>query len=1026
MTTSTGSSTRSALTEQRLDAAGDTVLPPDAPPSAPRQPAIRDMSSDSTDARKASLRAWHGTSGDERAPPGLPHRSQGDGGVTADRNQRTPDSATTRTTPSSVNLTSAVSLARPVTVEPPSGRAPLSAPTPSTPSTPSTPPTPSTPSARPLLIGATQTELKQLLATYDTKTLSNMTHLSRSNDADEQNQAKLATDLKMSLKGYPPEVQEFEQSVNALQAQINTLPRAEHQAYAGALATIDVAFRDSKDADGRRRADEQLSQLSDALLDRATIAENDPVERALGVFNRPVGAGYLTGLGDQQQLSALGRLRAGFVAAATPAARERYFSLAAELKNDLQHKVGTAIDQHTTQEASKWAAANGEVNRIIHEADMLTNDPGKRYELIGRQLYSTNPGSGRDELADRRLLAFTQRMRDDPSLHGKLVNWSVEAGRKLNAHGVDAQKNYLDILNNLPPAGPDYVRDLADRYNAVLHDTSYKDYSVTPRVRAEKLAEQVFEGATRFLLGLTPFAPVTAALDPHSSLSPNTRLGIDLASGLLGFLAGGGEAAFGERLAAKEAGAVFKAASGEHLPERPITTGDKGAPLPAAPAIQSGQAGVQSTRPAAHAAAQGLSVDVAVAEASQRISGTKASLPDSYAVQPEADSLKAAMGWKNVLIDNNGQHYISSGGKTYPARFDMDNNTWRVYQPENAYRPQYPVRLNAQGDWEVHSDVGLKGGMDPNPLPPPGVQQAQPFEQTFRVSTATGTPPSANMLQTLNPASWHSEANGWLDNPAFTHPYQTAFDHLPANQQQALRNWTYLDISETYSTDSDYDDVNYELNQQLRDRSYESDTATRAQALQTALGRLPRPEGDSRLLRIAEVPADYARQFKAGDYVTNSPAFMSAASDNEYARANLADNDYVADPQGAFALYDIQSKSATPFIHRVTTLAPGEHEWLFRPNTVFRVDEIATATSQDGTQTPRIGIRLTEVPINEATFAKNIYTGKEELVYPPGTTPAYTTLQPTRVPPAPPTQPNPHEPAPPTHGDPNQPGPSKP
>ncbi|HEX3638110.1 MAG TPA: hypothetical protein VHV99_22045, partial [Paraburkholderia sp.] len=619
MTTSTGSATSAALTEQRLDAASDTVLPPDTPQSARRPPPIRDTSSDSTDTGKASLRDRHGTSGDERVPPGSPQRSQGDGGVTADRNQRTPDSATTRTTPSSVNLASAVSLARPVTVEPPSGRAAFSAPTPSTPSIPSTP------SARPVLIGATQTELKQLLAAYDTKTLPNMTHLSTSNDADEQNQAKLATDLNMSLKGYPPEVQQFEQTINDMQAQISTLPQAEHQAYAGALATLDVAFRDSKDADGRRRADEQLSKLSDALIDRATIAENDPVERALGVFNRPVGAGYLTDLGDRQQLSALGRLRAGFVTAATPAVRERYFALAAELKHNLQHKVGTAIDQHTTQESSKWAAANGEVNRIIHEADMLTNDPGKRYELIGRQLYSTNPGSGRDELADRRLLAFTQRMRDDPSLHGKLVNWSVEAGRKLNAAGVDGPKSYLDILNNLPPAGPDYVRDLADQYNAVLHDTSYKDYSITPRARGEKLAEQVFEGATRFLLGLTPFAPVTAALDPHSSLSPDTRLGIDLAAGLLGLFAGGGEAAFGERLAAKEAGAVFKAASGEHLPERPITTGDKGAPLPAAPAIQSGQAGVQSARPAAQAAEQGLSVDAAVVEASQRISGTKAS-----------------------------------------------------------------------------------------------------------------------------------------------------------------------------------------------------------------------------------------------------------------------------------------------------------------------------------------------------------------------------------------------------------------
>jgi hypothetical protein len=59
------------------------------------------------------------------------------------------------------------------------------------------------------------------------------------------------------------------------------------------------------------------------------------------------------------------------------------------------------------------------------------------------------------------------------------------------------------------------------------------------------------------------------------------------------------------------------------------------------------------------------------------------------------------------------------------------------------------------------------------------------------------------------------------------------------------------------------------------------------------------------------------------------------------------------------------------------------------------------ATSQDAALTPRIGMHLTEVPINEPTFAKNIYTGEEELVYPQGETPAYTTLQPVSFTPPP-------------------------
>jgi hypothetical protein len=985
MTTSTGSPASVTTTEQRRDPPGDTIPPPDALPSVQRQPAIHDTSSNSTNASDASISNRYSMSDNERVPPWSSQRSAPRGSVTAGQHQRAVDSAAPASTQSSAAQTSSAT---------------LTGTTMGTPSVAQTAPpaqtVPPASSARPLLIGVTQAELKHLLDAYDTKTLSNWNRLSRNNDENEQNMARLGKDLGQSLTGYPSVVQQYEQRVNDMQAQLSMLPPTEHEAYAGALATLDVAVRNSKDAATLQRADEQLSKLGNALFDRAATAGNDPVERALSVFNRPVGAGYLTQLGDLQQLSALKRLGAGFVTAATPAARERYFTLAADVKNNLQRRIGAAIDRHTTQEAGKWAAANAEVDRIVHEADMFTNAPGKRYELIGRQLFSINPGSGRDDFADRRLLAFTQRMHDDPALHDKLTAWADEAGKKLNSYGVDAQKDYLDILNNLPPAGPDYVRDLADQYNAVLHDTSYKDYSITPRARAEKLADQILEGTTRFLLGMTPLAPLTAVFDAHSSLSENARLGIDLSSGLLGLVASEGAAAFAERLAAKGVGVAEAAAEG-HLPEHPTTTGNTRGIGPSTPPVQSGQAAVQSARPAANAAAQGLSVDAAVSEASQRITGTKTSLPDSYAVQPAPDSLKAAQGWKHVLIDNKGQHYITRDGKTYPARFDVDNYTWRVYQPNNAYRPQYPVRLNTRGDWEVHNNVGLKGGMNPAELPPPGPQQVQPFEESFRVSTPTGTPPSASMLQTLNPTSWHSDANGRLGAPEFTRRYQTAFDHLPADEQHALRNWTYLDISETYSGDSDYSDVNYDLNQQLRNRAYESDTATRAKALQTALSNLPRPDGDSRLLRIGEVPGGYARKFNAGDYVTNSPAFMSAASNNEYAEANLADDVYVVTPGSAFALYDIQSKSATPFVHRVTTLAPGEHEWLFRPNTVFRVDEIATATPQDGRQTPRIGIRLTEMPINEPTYAKNIYTGEPELVYPQGTTPVYTTLQPANV-----------------------------
>ncbi len=575
-------------------------------------------------------------------------------------------------------------------------------------------------SVSPFLSGVTPVELKGLLDTHDTETLPNGVRLSRSGHQDEENTARLGKDLKQGLTGYPPKVQQFEHDVNDMQGQLSMLPPSEHETYAGALATLDVAFRNSTDADTRQRAGQQLSLLGDALRERVTPAYSDPVQQALGVFNQPVGAGYLSQAGDQRNLNELPRLRDQFVAATTPASRQLYFTQAADLKNDLQHRVATAIDQHSKQEDGKWADANAEVDRILHEAEGVTGDPGKRYELIGRQLFSTNPGSGMDDFADRRLLAFTQRMQDDPALHDRLTTWADEAGKKLNGYGVDGQKDYLDILNNLPPAGADYVRDLADHYNAVLKDASHKDDSITPRARAEKLATQILEGTARFLLGLTPLAPLTAVFDAHSSLSENARLGIDLSSGLLGLVAGEGATAFAERLAAKGVGvageaaeAASEAASREHLPgSRPAPPNDRAA-IPAAPSVpprNAGTTGIQGGRPQSATAPQGFVVDPAVAEASQRINGTRPSLPDDYAVQPAPAALKPAPGQKGVLADNAGHYYITSGGKTYPTRFDKDNGTWRVWQDGNAYRPQYPVRLDDQGNWQVHNDVGLKGG----------------------------------------------------------------------------------------------------------------------------------------------------------------------------------------------------------------------------------------------------------------------------------------------------------------------------
>lgn len=84
-------------------------------------------------------------------------------------------------------------------------------------------------------------------------------------------------------------------------------------------------------------------------------------------------------------------------------------------------------------------------------------------------------------------------------------------------------------------------------------------------------------------------------------------------------------------------------------------------------------------------------------------------LPTRYAQKPSG-RLQADPDSPGVFRDDKQQAYIKADGETYPVRFDKDNGTWRVYRPDDPAKPQYPVRVDAQGNWQVHNDVGLKGG----------------------------------------------------------------------------------------------------------------------------------------------------------------------------------------------------------------------------------------------------------------------------------------------------------------------------
>lgn len=97
------------------------------------------------------------------------------------------------------------------------------------------------------------------------------------------------------------------------------------------------------------------------------------------------------------------------------------------------------------------------------------------------------------------------------------------------------------------------------------------------------------------------------------------------------------------------------------------------------------------------------------------------------AIQFPTDWVVDDLSLSHVIPDNEGVYkvkksepqtmqdfnfYIKKDNKFYPVKQDLDNQTWRLIPPENSGKSGYqaPVRRNENGDWELHTDVGLRGG----------------------------------------------------------------------------------------------------------------------------------------------------------------------------------------------------------------------------------------------------------------------------------------------------------------------------
>ncbi|CAM2163607.1 conserved hypothetical protein [Paraburkholderia sacchari] len=586
---------------------------------------------------------------------------------------------------------------------------------------------------KPVLPGATESELNGLLNKYDTQIDGrNQDSRNRLNDANTAEKINAATDFDYT--GYPQDVRNFENQLSSSRGQLAALQPEMRDYYTGQLAALDTAYRNINSPDARANLNEKATKIENEILAEYNQAINNPLDRTMAIFNHPVGEGYL-GKDFNAQIKHLEQLRAQFLNAPDAEHRDAFFAQATQLKTQLQQGAARGVDDYLAKDRAAWGEANNYVDKLI--ADAQTNqDPAKRYKSIGDGLFSLNSGMGEDDVADRRVLAFTQRMMDDPDLRQKLDAWQFDAGKPLNADGASAAQPYSQIVNDLPPAGPDYVRDLADRYTNVIR--SQTDGERIAAFNRAKPYVQAAEGFARFMLGLTPLAPLTMVMDGASTLSPMARLGIDIGSGVASVAAGpvlggisGAAKGAGRFLSELKAGA---AAANESMQDMKLDV-SAGKVVPVAEqdgksstAIDAAKAETSTShllernpgavnqegdmaQDAYKPAELGPSPDPRMLEARTRIEQNPMDVPSRYAVDVDGRTLKADENAPGVFDDGNGQRYVRSGDQYFKAKYDSYNDTWRAVHPESPNAFSYPIRYDPQGGtWSVHGDVGGPGG----------------------------------------------------------------------------------------------------------------------------------------------------------------------------------------------------------------------------------------------------------------------------------------------------------------------------
>ena len=603
--------------------------------------------------------------------------------------------------------------------------------------------------------GPNSAELTGLLTRYEPQT------------SDTPNIEKMEGLQQAALRGAPVGAAQFESAQLSVSSKIGELPQKEQDYYRGAQAGFVQQFEAADTKQQRDAIATQFGSFAKTLDQVHSQSSNDPSQRAERFFGKPYGSQFLDE-GGQTKAGQLERYRNEFNSAKDESGRGTAFANAAALKSDLQQQIGNSVGQSTAKVQADWQKSQQTVLDGLSAASALQGSTDAnnstaftRLETFGNKVFTSESNAR----------AFKAMQQEQPEKFAELGKWENEAAEKTRwaqkaiesdpfqrkMTVADVPKGYLGVDENKVPLAR-YGDALLTNYQNALKDVSNagdlyhaahepgpikQDYireHTPPKPEWQQTADEVM---CRIGVGVMPGVNMlTNQICPRSKMSEDARKGVDIVSGLLGGAAAGvggqvvseaaseaaGTAAgkaggkIGQAISDVASGAGQKvAAKGGRFPARSETEGAATGPSTSAtapsvnvPAVGKTE-GTRSKELGGDTRTSGSEDGTGAPRTSapalpQTPAGSLRDIPQNY-VQAQPNAIWNSERAPGLMEDKQGNMYAVDGKNVYAVKQDADNATWRVYNPRDTSRPAYPIRPNEDGGWQLHGNVGLKGGM---------------------------------------------------------------------------------------------------------------------------------------------------------------------------------------------------------------------------------------------------------------------------------------------------------------------------